>query len=108
MNGAVEDLWAARELLADPGRWTQGVYARDERGAKMPPEDVRAVCWCALGALLRPEATWQADFVRGGAFLVQAADELFRSTPSGVNDRLGHAAVLRIYDRAIELAEDRP
>ena len=44
-------LRATRELLADPKRWTQQAYARDERGQSVLFHDPRATCWCINGAV---------------------------------------------------------
>lgn len=105
MSATLEQLRDARELLADPTRWTQGSYARDARGYRALPEAREAACWCALGALLRPALEWDVTLVWGHLLLRRAAKEIFDRTPDWVNDVLGHADVLRMYDRAIELAE---
>lgn len=39
----------AQELREHPERWTQGVFARDEKGIPCFPNDSKAECWCILG-----------------------------------------------------------
>lgn len=41
----------AQELTEHPDRWTQGTYARDEKGRECSTAD--GVCWCILGWLSR-------------------------------------------------------
>lgn len=97
-------LRAARQRITDPKNWTRDAYARDEAGRDTYTNGDCdfAVCWCAYGALgaegsgvLTPEAD----------ILFQAALELYEKGPVEINDALGHEAVLRVYDRAIEIAE---
>lgn len=49
----VDVLRQARELLAEPGRWTQGSLARDADGHSSPLRGPAAVCWCSIGAVER-------------------------------------------------------
>lgn len=102
MSVALEQLRTARELLSDPTKWTRGEYARDRYGDAVPSAHAEAVCWCAYGALDRAGA---GQFGDAREYLRGAADKLFDSFPACVNDEQGHADVLRMYDRAIELAE---
>lgn len=32
--------------------WSRGTYARDANGSIVPPHSPKAVCWCAVGALI--------------------------------------------------------
>lgn len=99
----VDDLKAARELIADPNHWTKGSFARDASGQTCSPTSEFAVCWCASGALRKVEGCQLDD-------LPVAWDYLSTCVPGGsvaaFNDgaRL-HAAVLKMYDKAIALAE---
>jgi hypothetical protein len=43
----------ARELLAQPGKWTQGRNARDADGDAARVNDPEAVCFCLQGALIK-------------------------------------------------------
>jgi hypothetical protein len=97
----------ARALIANPDRWTTGSYARTAIGTKCAPDDPLAARWCALGArhiASEGAATEVSDAVESA--LRRAARELRDGgSPAAVNDRRGHAAVLAMYDRAIELLE---
>ena len=96
----LEILRAARELISDPAKWTQGAYARDEKGFQLcTGYDTGATCWCAIGALEHIYASMsELEAIR---YLTLAVSEW----PAKVNDHKGHAAVLDMYDRAIALAE---
>ena len=110
VSGAVEILTAARAMLAERVRWTQGEMARDAYGSPIDAEADGAVCFCAWGAFTRASLGWEDTPAERQAdnAMYAAAVALFQYYPSQVNDQLGHAAVLRMYDRAIELAEGRP
>jgi len=99
-RSVVEVLRAAKERISDPERLAQGVSARDREGNRCDYEE--AFSFCALGTLefesdrLYPEAVELLD---------EAARERHGAAVHVVNDRLGHAATMAMYDRAIELAE---
>lgn len=116
---AAEMLRAARKRIEDPDHWTTGVIARNRAGDECDPDSPAAARWCALGSIwcerkltLRSEDTDLAT-----RFLEEAACEIRDTQPelvakrsaqpveAQVNDELGHEATLRMYDRAIELAE---
>jgi len=102
----VEILEAARDLIANPARWTQGDFARDEGGVGVNADNGDAVCWCAVGGV-RKVAESIGELYEPNILLDRASGELYPESESNVvwvNDRLGHDAVLRVYDRAIELA----
>lgn len=102
MKTAADILRAARGLLADPDRWTTKAYARAKDGRLARPEGAEAVCWCAFGALAKVGSN---EWSHPGGLLRRSARALFNDLPTGVNDQRGHADVLAMYDRAIELAE---
>lgn len=93
-------LRAAKDRIKDPERWTQGAVARDGKG--QPCEYEKAVCFCALGSL---EFECIGLYEAGYSWLVRAARGLGIVGVSKVNDRLGHAATMEMYDCAIQLAE---
>lgn len=101
----VDVLRQARELITDSERWTQNEFARDFRGTAVSPRSELAVCWCAMGAVSRVGDNKFWLRVETKRYLEIASQELFETFPERVNDTLGHEAVLRMYDRAIELAE---
>jgi hypothetical protein len=97
----VEALKAARALIADESRWTKGHMARGPYGELRDANAPEAVCWCAVGAIRKVTETDDED---------TAARRLLQSAiPSGdwiaeFNDRVNHADVLRLFDRAISKA----
>ncbi len=96
-------LRAARARIADELHWTPWNLARDETGRAVSPKSPRAVCWCAFGALGAEGSN--LDSIEAQA-LRKAAAKLFKTESAGyVNDVLGHAAVLAMYDAAIAAAE---
>lgn len=48
-----EILFAAADLIAKPGAWTQGAFARTSNGTQVGSTHPEAVCWCAAGAINR-------------------------------------------------------
>ena len=102
MRGPLDLLQEARALLANAAHWTVRSYARDRNGQPIHPWEREAVCWCTYGAPERHGISGQS--VEACAFLRVAASKLFEEFPAHVNDVRGHFSVLRMYDRAIELA----
>ncbi len=78
----------ARALIEDDRRWTKGVEARMASGSECSPTSPDAVCFCACGALKAVDAPNAAY----KALAVAIASE---------NDKEGHRAILRAFDRAI-------
>jgi hypothetical protein len=52
MTKRSEILIAARTIIADPERWTQGHLARDSEGEIRRPDEPEACKFCAYGAVL--------------------------------------------------------
>lgn len=101
----VQDLQRARNLIADPAVWVAGSPACDD-------------FHCAITAdlFVRGIADPNDDgsgWINVSPYLIMAAGELLPEAERcgaphhwvwRVNDSLGHAAALRMYDRAIQLA----
>jgi hypothetical protein len=108
----LEILKAARERIRDPKHWTTKAMARDANGKHIahpmshrPIEWHNAVCWCGTGAIhmeadQRHERPWGAVLA-----LEDAAFRLFNLATISVNDILGHEAIMRVFDDAIEAQE---
>jgi hypothetical protein len=103
--GTVEILKAARALIEDPERWTQHEYAVKGDGSGTFSLDVDARQWCATGALQRVLAGQIASETEAFIILESAAQDLDVDGIIGVNDELGHAAVMQMYNKAIEIAQ---
>ena len=94
----LETLRAARQLISDPAKWTQGVAARNRLGSSVDPLAEDAVCFCSIGAIRNVVAEDNHAFER-------ASDALRSHSPIGViagfNDTHTHAEVLGLFDAAI-------
>lgn len=89
----------AREIISDPAKWTQGAFARDSQGSMIPPNHTAACSWCAIGALSRAAFELKAP----PGFGAGALDMLGALRPlNDINDEEGHAAVLDLFDKALE------
>lgn len=108
---------AARALIASGTSWTTMEFARYESGVGCSATDMRAVCWCASGAVERTLMVPSVGQWRLGAedYLVDVArywlNVASAASANGfgiaaVNDSqregLGHAKVLAIYDEVID------
>jgi hypothetical protein len=43
----------AWQILSKKSKWTKDSYAKDADGKPVPYFDVKAVCWCASGAIMK-------------------------------------------------------
>jgi hypothetical protein len=102
-----EILKAAKALIADPERWTVREYAIKADSSPAWGYETDACKWCALGALQYVLLSRVTGGTQPRLLLDSVANGLHDEGVTGVNDDLGHAAVMRMYDKAIELAEER-
>jgi len=103
----IEVLTQALEIISDPERWTQGTFARDTTGRTCSYLSYAAVKFCATGAIFKIIG-WDGCFpVPALMRLDEAALQLFSGEANSVsvNDHHGHAAVVYMFERAIELAQ---
>ncbi len=109
----LEILREARELITPQERHTTFAFARDEKGEVLSVWDHRAACWCVQGSIMRVaghdklSANGKVRFHAHRLLNAAVVDigQWRETTAAGVNDVHGHAAVLKVMDRAIELAE---
>lgn len=100
-RSAAEVLREARAIIEDPDRWCQDHWAVDEKGKPAPT--TQGCRWCAEGALILAG--------RDGCGAFGTWDALYKALPKAFtdigsyNDSRTHRSVLRLYDRAIEIAE---
>lgn len=100
-----DKLREARALIEDPERWTTGAFARNVKGDPVDHRGQAAVAWCARGIAYRVGLSPNSSLSGYGyGYLSRASHEIGQGL-TAVNDCLGHDAVLKVYDRAIELAE---
>lgn len=102
-----EKLRTAKALIEDPARWCQGTAAKSATGFLVDWDSPDALQWCAYGAFRRAGA----DTAKEWGFMWAAASALMDRYvgPSRLNDSTDHPTVMKMFDRAIELAtkEDR-
>ncbi len=100
-----ELLRRAWQLIEQPEHWTTRVTARDEAGDQVRPEDGKACCWCAVGALEKICAEQGADLASCTGVirrLGDAAEFLFGTRAiAQINDLHGHDGICRIFQHAI-------
>lgn len=106
LYGDIEELHVEREtflkvrnLLSDERRWTRDFSARDLDERSVHPRDPSAVCWCLQGAVLKASPPPRTV---GWYRIQRIASETYKLNPVQVNDRIGHAAVLKLLDLTIE------
>jgi hypothetical protein len=110
MNDLRDLLTRARDLIANEEHFTQGTYARGSSGRAVDIRSRYAVRRCAMGAVYcsgsrSGQNQASLNFAARDA-LISAGIILYGfPTIERINDRLGHAAVLRCFDLAIERAE---
>ena len=102
---ATQVLVAARELLSEKRRWTQGAYAIGPGGRRTDLSDPKACAWCAAGAIYKQGGN--LDGAGAAAVLAEAIREQWPDESiAGFNDDhdTTHEQVLSMFDRAIELS----
>lgn len=105
-------LVAARARIDDPEKWCQGAYGIDAEGVGidfMSIEGERsiplAVRACAVGAIyVEVSGHTQEGSADARKALRDASIHLYGLPANIVNDTLGHDAVMKVYDIAIERA----
>ena len=105
MSDATDVLVAARDLIAEPERWTQGSPARDAQGNRTGWGAPAAVCWCAVGAVEKAAESATALSGRRSVLVEAAMSELRHAIGRHAiflfNDSHSHAEVLAAFDKAI-------
>lgn len=104
---ALQVLKEARALIEDPKHWTTGVEARDKNGNAVPVFNPEACQFCALGAVNRAASVHPGQILDAITALLTTVSNIFPGydgTPD-VNDQLGHAAVLTLFDETIRRLE---
>ena len=91
----------AKALIDTPEKWCQGAMALDRLGRVcFDPMGSYVVRRCAIGAAATIDGCgWSRP-------LKAAAKEMGYRDPGDLNDRTDHLTVMRMFDRAIELARE--
>lgn len=102
MSEVVSLLKAARALISDPDKWTQGVFARNKEGSRISSTSPEATCWCASGAV---------NSIGFGSFNIRCGtlDAMekhgFGDSIEKFNDTHTHTEVLAEFDNVIAAIE---
>ena len=101
----MEILVAARALIGVREHWCIGTLAETKLGRHTDPCSPAARSWCAVGALTKVNR-WRhgAELLAARELLDAAAEGLFGRSAASVNDYLGYAYVMQIYEAAIAAA----
>jgi hypothetical protein len=89
----------AQDLIRDEEDWCQEEY-REISGFLFMKE----VRYCAIGALMQVTGCfkkYRSEYSVLRKHLTDSAYMLYEMGPETVNDRCGHAAVMKVYDHAI-------
>jgi hypothetical protein len=98
---AKDVLVKARALLAQPGAWTKGWFARTADGSDVEWDHPEATCWCASGAILKCGGS-PGDGVHFRVYNeLCGGQSMYRLHEiNDMQDDVG--PILRAFDRAIE------
>lgn len=108
LSKALKLLEVAKALISDKRKWCTGCLFQDDAGDESSCSN--ASKYCALGAtyaqagsdLMSASPTYIDEAI---SRLTAAADRLYPGlVVTDVNDRKGHAAVMKMYDMAIRSA----
>jgi hypothetical protein len=91
----------AQDLIKDEKNWCRGVSIRTSIFFKGGDDYEVVPQYCAMGALHGVKELKNLTPVLH-CTLNDAARELYQTSIVCVNDQIGHAAVMKCYDRAIE------
>lgn len=99
----VEILERARARIESPEHLATRDGAQTATGEPCSPLSRKAVRWCTYGAIYAVTRRTLLD-PQACSLLLDAARRLYNSYPAIVNDTKDHAAVLSMFDAAIETA----
>lgn len=90
----------ARKLIDTPEKWTQGALARKKAGHVSDIDGKGAVCFCALGAIIKASGALDTDAYNIFRRVIDGSISTFNDDPPRT-----HAEVLAAFDAAISKAE---
>ena len=92
----------ARSLIADDRLWCRRHLAEDVNGVSVSPTSASAVKRCGLGAVIAAAYQLTQDFDAADQLGLEALGPRYGAvTLIHVNDKIGHAAVLALFDEVI-------
>jgi hypothetical protein len=90
----------AKAKIQDPKNWCRSALAKDIDGEPLHQDSPNAVRWCAVGALLSSTPKF---YLREKSITFLTESEQIE--PAVVNNVEGHEAVMKMFDRAIKIAQ---
>ncbi len=93
----------AKALIDTPEKWCQGTCARDARGKAVLLGSATAVAHCSFGAVWALSANTQ----QAASLLRRVGAEMGYGGEVVLNDSTDHPTVMRMFDRAIDLAREK-
>ena len=92
----------ARALIADREHWCQRHLAENVNGVSLSPTSASAMKRCGLGAVVAAAYQLTHDFDAADRLGYEALSPRYSpTTVIYVNDTIGHAAVLALFDEVI-------
>lgn len=107
-------LIAARDVIADPKRWCQNALALTATGEQCFANSKHATQWCGIGALeyaskdLLAKRDARLRLHDSALVLFPESDNGTMLAAAAVNDQLGHEAIIRVFDHAIDQCRPPP
>ena len=102
---ALEILVMARELIAEPEHWQQGMFASNSTGFGTSASSPSAVKFCVVGAFSKVTGGFETDAGREAKDILRKF--LGWSSLIEYNDHHSHAEVLAALDGAIKQEKER-
>jgi hypothetical protein len=111
----------ARARILSPERWARGAYARNQQDQACNVQDPTAVRWCAVGTLEkecgRSTPSW-SNWINDSAAARKKLNPLYGAAHAlleqaagisitALNDGIGHARVIQMYNQAIKAARGK-
>lgn len=98
-----ERLIAAKAIITDPSKWTQGYYGRTDDGEIIEADRPEAVCFCSIGALHRVgQFNWHSEQTDPAEVYLNGATD--NNWIVDFNDTHTHEEVMQVWDKAIASA----
>lgn len=109
-QSVADTLRAARALIEDPKHWTKRAYARPSKWAtdERAPESLEAGAWCALGALRRIDGPYELSAISALSRVISGGTGTIAVWRFNDDPERRHRDILKVFDKAIALAEAQP
>jgi len=102
---ALDNIKKARDLISDESRWCRGACAKDKSGRERDPWSDEAAKWCMIGAVYRYKGGYPMWNTTLECTMLANTAAFRKREVAVINDKDGHAAVLKAVDSAIRELE---